>query len=73
MKALSMALALAVVLQGAALAAPPGQKTFDSLDDAVNALVGAFRAGDRKALTEILGPRPSADLIRIVSRRFQRS
>jgi len=57
MKALSIALALAVVLQGAALAAPPGQKTFESLDDAVNALVGAFRAGDRKALLEILGPK----------------
>jgi len=57
MKALSIALALAVVLQGAALAAPPGQKTFESLDDAVNALVGAFRAGDRKALIEILGPK----------------
>ena len=57
MKALSLALALAIGLQGAALAAPPGQKTFDSLDDAVNALVGAFRAGDRKALLEILGPK----------------
>jgi len=57
MKALSIALALAVVLQGAALAAPPGQKTFESLDDAVNALVGAFRAGDRKALLEVLGPK----------------
>jgi hypothetical protein len=57
MKALRIALALAVVLQGAALAAPPGQKTFESLDDAVNALVGAFRAGDRKALLEVLGPK----------------
>jgi len=57
MKTLSIALALAVVLQGAALAAPPGQKTFESLDDAVNALVGAFRAGDRKALLEVLGPK----------------
>ncbi|PYN30401.1 MAG: DUF2950 domain-containing protein [Candidatus Rokuibacteriota bacterium] len=57
MKTLSIALALAVLLQGAALAAPPGQKTFESLDDAVNALVGAFRAGDRKALIEILGPK----------------
>jgi Protein of unknown function (DUF2950) len=57
MKALSLALALTVSLQGAALAAPPGQKTFDSLDDAVNALVGAFRAGDRKALIEIFGPK----------------
>ena len=57
MKTLSIALALAVLLQGAALGAPPGQKTFESLDDAVNALVGAFRAGDRKALIEILGPK----------------
>lgn len=57
MNALSIALALALVLQGAALAAPPGQKTFESLDDAVNALVGAFRAGDRKALLEVLGPK----------------
>jgi hypothetical protein len=57
MKALSVALALAVGLQGAAFAAPPGQKTFDSLDDAVNALVGALRAGDRKALLAILGPK----------------
>jgi hypothetical protein len=57
MKALGIALALAVALQGAALAAPPGQKTFESLDDAVNALVGAFRTGDRKALMEIFGPK----------------
>jgi hypothetical protein len=57
MKALSIALALAIGLQGAALAVPPGQKSFESLDDAVNALVGAFRAGDRKALLEILGPK----------------
>jgi Protein of unknown function (DUF2950) len=57
MRALLVALALAVGLQGAALAAPAGQKTFESLEDAVNALVGAFRAGDRKALVEILGPK----------------
>ena len=36
---------------------PPGQKSFDSLDDAVNALVGAFRSGDRKALVQVLGPK----------------
>jgi DUF2950 family protein len=54
MKALSIALALAVALQGAAFAAP-GQKSFESLDDAVNALIAAFRAADRKALVEILG------------------
>lgn len=57
MRTLLVALALAVGLQGAALAAPAGQKTFESLEDAVNALVGAFRAGDRKALVEILGPK----------------
>ncbi len=57
MKTLSIALALAVGLQGAAVAAPPGQKSFESLDDAVSALVGAFRAGDRKALVEVLGPK----------------
>src|SRR5262249_50802675 len=55
--ALSLALALAIGLQGAALGVPPGQKSFDSLDDAVNALVGAFRAGDKKALLAILGPK----------------
>ena len=56
MKALGIALALAIVRRGAALAAPPGQKTFESLDDAANALDHApFRAGDRKALAEIFG------------------
>jgi Protein of unknown function (DUF2950) len=43
-------------LHGAGFAAA-GQKSFESLDDAVNALVGAFRAADRKALVEILGPK----------------
>jgi hypothetical protein len=56
MKALSIALALAVALQSAAFAAP-GQKSFESLDDAVNALIAAFRTADRKALVEILGPK----------------
>jgi hypothetical protein len=32
------------------------QKSFETLDDAVNALIGAIRAGDKKALVEILGP-----------------
>src|SRR4030095_6341295 len=36
--------------------AAPAQKTFASLDEAVNALVAALRAADRKALVEILGP-----------------
>ena len=57
MRALGVALALAIGFQTAALAAPAGQKTFESLDDAVKALVGAFRADDRKALMEILGPK----------------
>jgi len=57
MRALTIALALAVGLQGVAFAVPPGQKSFESLDDAVNALIGAFRADDRKALMEILGPK----------------
>jgi hypothetical protein len=32
------------------------QKSFESLDDAVDALVSAFRAGDKKALVAIFGP-----------------
>jgi hypothetical protein len=56
MKTLSIALAIVIGLQGAVFAAA-GQKSFESLDDAVNALVGAFRAADRKALVEILGPK----------------
>jgi len=56
MKALSIALVLAVGLQGAAFAAA-APKSFASLDDAVDAIVGAFRAADRKALVDILGPK----------------
>ena len=56
MKALSIALALVVGLQSAVFARA-GQKTFESLDDAVNALIAAFRAEDRKAIVEILGPK----------------
>ena len=55
MKRLSVALAIMLALQCASFAAP-AQKTFASLDEAVNALVGALRAADRKALVEILGP-----------------
>jgi hypothetical protein len=55
MKRLSVALAIMLALQGATFAAP-AQKTFASLDEAVNALVAALRAADRKALVEILGP-----------------
>lgn len=60
MKIPSIALALALLLQGAAYAVPPGQKSFESLDDAVNALVGGFRAQDQKTLLEILGPKGRA-------------
>jgi len=55
MKALCVVLAIVLGLHGAVLAAP-AQKTFGSLDEAVNALVGAIRLADRKALVEILGP-----------------
>jgi hypothetical protein len=60
MRISSIALALALVLHGAAYAVPPGQKSFETLDDAVNALVGAFRAQDQKTLLEILGPKGRA-------------
>ena len=55
MKRLSVAFAIMLALQCGTLAAP-AQKTFASLDEAVNALVAALRAADRKALVEILGP-----------------
>ena len=55
MKRLSVALAIMLALQCATFAAP-AQKTFASLDEAVNALVAALRAADRTALVEILGP-----------------
>jgi hypothetical protein len=55
MKRLSVALAIMLALQCATFAAP-AQKTFAALDEAVNALVAALRAADRKALVEILGP-----------------
>ena len=54
MKTARLALAMVLALQSASLAAP-AQKSFGSLDEAVNALVGAIRAADRKALIEILG------------------
>jgi hypothetical protein len=58
MKTARLALAIVLALQSAALAAP-AQKTFASMDEAVNALVVAIRAADRKALVEILGPQGS--------------
>ena len=54
MRRLVFALAVVLGLYGAALAAST-QKSFESIDDAVNTLIGAFRAVDRKALVEILG------------------
>jgi hypothetical protein len=57
MRVLSIVLALAITLHGAAYAAGQGQKTFETLDDAVSALIGAFRAQDLKSLVEILGPK----------------
>jgi Protein of unknown function (DUF2950) len=45
-----------ICLQSATFATP-AQKSFTSLDDAVNALVAAIRAADRKGLVEILGPK----------------
>jgi hypothetical protein len=56
MRRLGIALAVVLGLYGAAVAAS-AQKGFASLDDAVNALIGALRADDRKALIEILGPK----------------
>jgi len=58
MRTACLALAIVLALHGATLAAP-AQKTFASLDEAVNAFVTAIRAADRKALVEILGPQGS--------------
>ena len=49
MTALVLALALVVGAHGASLAAP-AQTRFNSLDEAVDAFIGALRAGDRAAL-----------------------
>ena len=56
MRRLGIALAVVLGLYGAAVAAS-AQKGFESLDDAVSALIGALRADDRKALIQILGPK----------------
>jgi hypothetical protein len=55
MRPARLALAMVLVLQSASLAAP-AQKSFATLDEAVNALLAAIRAADRKALVAILGP-----------------
>src|SRR5215470_9653299 len=67
MKTARLALAVVLALHGATLAAPaqpaaPAQKSYGSLDEAVNALIAAIRAADRKALVEILGP-PGSPLV----------
>jgi Protein of unknown function (DUF2950) len=54
-RARAIALVLVISLQSAAFAAP-ARKSFDSLDDAVNAFVAATRAADQRALLSILGP-----------------
>jgi Protein of unknown function (DUF2950) len=51
-----VALAIVLGFHGATLAAP-AQKSFATLDEAVDALVAALRAPDRKAIVEVLGPR----------------
>jgi hypothetical protein len=56
MKRLGIALAVVLGLYGVALAAT-AQRSFESIDDAVKALIGAIRAFDRKALVDILGPK----------------
>lgn len=54
MKRLGIALTVVLGLCGAGLAAT-APKSFESIDDAISALIGALRAADRKALVEILG------------------
>jgi hypothetical protein len=56
MKRLGVALTVLLSVYGVALSAPM-QKSFESIDDAVNALIGAFRAVDQKALVDMLGPK----------------
>jgi hypothetical protein len=53
MRTMAIAITLALVLTGSALAAE--QKRFESVGAAVDALIAAFRADDQKALVEILG------------------
>ena len=55
MRVARVALALVLACTAVAFAAPQA-KRFASLDDAVNALIGALRSFDQKALGDILGP-----------------
>jgi hypothetical protein len=59
MRALRVALVILLAANTATYAAQ-GAKPFGSLDEAVNALIDAVRAHDRKALGEILGPQGRA-------------
>ena len=59
MRALRVALVILLAANTATYAAQ-GAKSFGSLDEAVNALIDAVRAHDRKALGEILGPQGRA-------------
>src|SRR3984885_12683475 len=59
---LSLVAVVAILLTGCASTRPgpmaqqPGQKTFTSADEAVNALVTAAQSNDEKAMLDILGP-----------------
>jgi Protein of unknown function (DUF2950) len=52
----ALALLVAVMFQGTALAAKPKQKTFETPEAAVEALIKALRAGSEKELLAIFGP-----------------
>src|SRR5262245_29513043 len=58
MKTVRLAIAIVLALQVVTFAAP-APKSFNSLDEAVDALATAIRAADRKAVVEILGPQGS--------------
>lgn len=53
MRTIALAVALVVVLSSSALAVE--QKRFESVGAAVDALIGALRSNDQKALVEVLG------------------
>lgn len=52
----ALALLVAMMIQGSALAAIPNQKSFDTPEAAVEALVKALRDGSEKELLAIFGP-----------------
>ena len=53
---LAAVVAFAALTCATSMAQQPGQKTFSSAEEASNALVGATRGNDEKALLDILGP-----------------